>query len=114
MADEPAPACVWRVEQLRSGDLPNKYLINFLQDNPVQSILNEHRLPAYIKNEHIVDATTSCLSAKCLKPQRRRKLSKFDNNKEAKAEVLDEGLPSLPNKCQRKVTRQPSPKKLTR
>ncbi|XP_077465809.1 peptidyl-prolyl cis-trans isomerase FKBP3-like [Stigmatopora argus] len=76
MADEPRRE--FAAEPLRSDDLPKKDLIKFSQDNAAPSFLNEHRLLGNIKNvvtkttkkEQLIDAITSCLSAKGLKPRR--------------------------------------------
>ncbi|XP_077448639.1 peptidyl-prolyl cis-trans isomerase FKBP3-like [Stigmatopora argus] len=61
----------WSAEQVRSDNLPKKDLINILQDNAAYSFLKDHRLLGNIENvaktaikEQIVDAITSCLSAK--------------------------------------------------
>ncbi|XP_077468328.1 peptidyl-prolyl cis-trans isomerase FKBP3-like [Stigmatopora argus] len=76
MSQEPVRQC--GAEQRRSDDLLKKDLINVLQDNAAHSFLNEHRLLGNIKNvakttkkDQLVDAISSCLSAKCLKPRRR-------------------------------------------
>ncbi|XP_077465065.1 peptidyl-prolyl cis-trans isomerase FKBP3-like [Stigmatopora argus] len=72
------PVWKWTAELLRSDDFPKKDLIKFLEDNAAHSLLNEHGLLGNIKYvakttkaEQLVDPITGCLSAKCLKPQRR-------------------------------------------
>ncbi|XP_077475053.1 peptidyl-prolyl cis-trans isomerase FKBP3-like isoform X4 [Stigmatopora argus] len=72
MANEPAAGPLVDCRQLRSDDLPKKDPIKFSQD----TFLNEHGLLGNIKNaaitakkEQLVDAITSCLSAKGLKPR---------------------------------------------
>ncbi|XP_077468219.1 uncharacterized protein sacs isoform X6 [Stigmatopora argus] len=72
MADEPAASPLVDCRQLRSDHLPKKDLIKFSQD----TFLNEHGLLGNIKNgaitakkEQLVDAITSCLSAKGIKPR---------------------------------------------
>ncbi|XP_077473323.1 peptidyl-prolyl cis-trans isomerase FKBP3-like isoform X2 [Stigmatopora argus] len=67
MADEPAASSLVDCRQLRSDDLPKKDPIKFSQD----TFLNEHGFLGNIKNgaitakkEQLVDAITSCLSAK--------------------------------------------------
>ncbi|XP_077473211.1 uncharacterized protein LOC144086905 isoform X2 [Stigmatopora argus] len=71
MADEAAVSSERTAEQHRSDGLPKKDRIKFSQDNAAHSFLNEHRLLGNIKNvaktakkEQLVDAITSCLSAK--------------------------------------------------
>ncbi|XP_077586641.1 peptidyl-prolyl cis-trans isomerase FKBP3-like [Stigmatopora nigra] len=97
----------WHAVQLRSGVLPKKDPINFLQHNVVHLILNERRLLENIKNvaktskkEHLVDAITSCLSAKFKAKEMVEEVKKLvkakeihEKTKEVNAQVVDEGGP---------------------